>query len=321
MKSLEVQYLGNLLKHPITAGAGPYGYDIGRVLALEDSGIAALTLPSLFAEQIEHAHAVKSHPELLSPEDQFPFTPDEFLQHVEQICVRTRIPIFGSLNGLYEGEWVSYARYLEQMGVAAIELNLYQLPGVGQGLASDQVEERSLELVRAVRRQISIPMAVKLSPHITGMRAFAQALQEAGAQAVVLFNHFFQPDLDIDNIRFVPRIAPSRREDLYIRLSWTEALYSRSSLKICLSGGVHQVEDVVKAVMSGANVVQVVSAILQKGPEYVNRLVEGLQLWLHTHEYDSLNQLRGVLSHIHSNNVGQDTRRAYFKVIQSALKS
>jgi dihydroorotate dehydrogenase (fumarate) len=304
---LTTKYLGLELAHPLMAGASPLSTDLDAVRRLEDAGAAAIVMHSLFEEQItmeqaaslahEDAHA-ESFAEAMSyfpRPDGYRLGPDDYLAQIRKIKAAVKVPVIASLNGVSKGGWLSYARQMQQAGADALELNVYYLP-TDPEIGSGQVEDAAVEMVREVKKGISIPVAVKLGPFYSSLPHFAARLEAAGADGLVLFNRFYQPDIDVEELEVKRTLQYSTSEELNLRLRWLAVLSGRVRPSLAVSGGVHTVNDVVKAVMAGAQAVQVVSAVLQKGPAHLKALREGLAKWLEDHEYESLGQMCGSMN-------------------------
>lgn len=325
---LSTQYLGFKLPHPFTAGASPLCFRMDMVRRLEDAGASALVLHSLFEEQILHFQSgvekhILSHEESYAearsyfPQAQaFPLGPEQYLDHVAQIKGAVGIPVIASLNGLNEGTWIDYARLLEQAGADALELNLYFLPRTEEESAS-VIEDRCVRIVRQVRANVTLPVAVKLSPFFTSLPHFCRRLEEAGANGFVLFNRFFQPDIDIEELETIAHLSLSNSSELLTRLRWLAVLHGRFQCSLAVTGGVHSPEDAIKAVMAGADAIQMVSALLQRGPEWLGEIRRRVELWMEEHEYDSLDQMKGSMSYLHSPNPDVVGRANYMKILQS----
>lgn len=304
---LRTNYLGFDLPHPLMVGASPLALDLDGVKRLEDAGASAIVLPSLFEEQITREqngtimdmdlHA-ESFAEALSyfpePED-FHLGPGNYLEHIRKVKQATGVPVIASLNGTTPLGWVGYAKQMEQAGADALELNVYFM-------ATDPVESgavlerRTLDLVQSVKRAVKLPVAVKLSPYFSALPHLARSLEAAGADALVLFNRFLQPDIDIENLEVAPAIELSTPQELRLRVRWLALLYGNLKIPMAVSGGVHSAEDALKAVMAGAGAVQLVSAVYQQGPEVFTKSLKGMTRWLEEHDYASLNQMRGSMS-------------------------
>ena len=325
--SLATSYLGFELPHPLVPGASPLAEDLDTVRRLEDAGAPMITMYSLFEEQVvrEELSLTQSietpkecYAEALSyfPEpDEFALGPDEYLEQVRKLKAAVAVPVVGSLNGTTEGGWLRYARLIEQAGADALELNLYEL-ALDTKESGEAVERRGLEVVRAVKRQVSIPVAVKLSPFYSSLAYFARRLDEAGADGLVLFNRFYQPDIDVERQELV-RVNLSSPSELLLRVRWIGALAGRVRASLAATGGVHTALDVVKAVMAGAHATQMVAALLRHGPGYLRQARRELALWLEEHEFESLRQMQGSMSLLRCAAPGAYQRANYIKLLQS----
>jgi dihydroorotate dehydrogenase (fumarate) len=287
---LTTNYLGLRLPHPLVAGASPLVDDLELVQRVADAGASAIVMHSLFEEQI--------------------------LEQIRRIRRRVPIPVIASLNGTTEGSWLAYARSMQEAGASAIELNLYELV-TSIDVSAEDVERRSLAVVRAVRKNVTIPVAVKLSPFYTSLPRFASELVAAGADGIVLFNRFYQADIDADALEVVRSLRLSDPGELLLRLRWLAILSAQVRTSYAVSGGVHSGLDAVKAVMTGADCVQVVSALLRHGPERMATLVSELSEWLEQHEYDSLEQARGSMNLKRCPDPRGFERANYVQVLQS----
>lgn len=303
---LSTTYLGFVLPHPLLPGSSPLADDLDGVRRLEDEGAAAIVLRSLFEEQVRaaQAHAVEEAPaggDPLAPPletgrlPDFVLGPDEYLEHVHRIRRAVEVPVIASLSGTHPGWWLSYARLLEQAGASAIELNLYDV-AADPSRSADAVERATLEVVQGVRSTVGIPVAVKLSPFYSSLAHFARRLDRAGASGLVLFNRFYQADIDVDALEVVRRIELSTPAELLLRLRWLAILSGNVEASLAVTGGVHRTVDVVKAILAGAHAVQVVSALIEHGPGHLRALVDGLAEWLERNEYESLAEIQGCLS-------------------------
>jgi len=325
---LTTRYCGLNLAHPLVAGASPLVDDLELVDRLAEAGAAAIVMHSLFEEQIRgealarerfhDAHAL-SHAEagtyLPSP-DAFRLGPDEYLERLRQIKARVDVPVIGSLNGTTTGTWLAHARWMEAAGADALELNLYDLV-TDLDLSSQSVEERARQVVREVCASVRIPVAVKLSPFYTALPRFAASLVDAGAQGLVLFNRFYQADIDPEALEVVRTLRLSERGELLLRLRWLAVLSGRVPTTLAASGGVHDALDAVKALMAGAHCVQLVSCLLRQGPEHLATVREGLLRWLEEHEYESLAQLRGSMDLTRCPDPRAFERANYVQILQS----
>jgi dihydroorotate dehydrogenase (fumarate) len=304
---LSTTYLGLKLPNPLMPGASPMVDDIDNVRRLEDAGAAAIVMHSLFEEQISREQVAtfvhteshgQSFAEALtyfpSPEA-FALGPDEYLEHVRRVKQAVSVPVIGSLNGFSPGGWLEHARLIEQAGADALELNVYYL-GSHPDESSASLEERTVQMVAAVHKTVRIPVAVKLSPYYTSLAHFAKRLDEAGADGLVLFNRFYQPDIDVEELQVRRHIHLSSSAELPLRLTWLALLSPKVKASLAVSGGVHTVLDVVQSVMTGAHAVQMVSALLKRGPSYLATLKRELAQWLEEHEYHSLHQMQGSMN-------------------------
>ncbi len=325
---LTTSYLGLQLAHPFMAGASPLVDDLSMVRRLEDAGSAAIVMHSLYEEQItgeafavqrlleepgESSAEARSYFPALPP---FALGPDEYLEQLWRIRQTVRVPVIGSLNGMTPGGWLSWARLMQDAGAEALELNLY-------GLSTDPaepaaaIEDRAVEVVRTVARAVTIPVAVKLSPFYSALPHFSRRLGQAGARGLVLFNRFYQADIDPEELQVRSVLHLSRSEDLLLRLRWLAILSATGDGDLAVSGGVHTALDAVKAVMAGAHVVQVVSALLRHGPEHLAGLREEFARWVDAHEYESLDQMRGSMNLRHCPDPRAFERMSYLRVLQS----
>jgi dihydroorotate dehydrogenase (fumarate) len=326
--NLKTTYLGFELPHPFVVGASPIAAKLDRVRQAEDAGAAALVMNSLFEEQILHHEAglqqhVYSHEESYaeatsyfpSPED-FHLGPDEYLERIREIKQAVDIPVIASLNGTNLGTWMEYAKYMEEAGADALELNLYYQPRSDEETC-EQVEGGLIEIVEKVRQSVKLPLAVKLSPFFSSLPCFVKRVEEKGANAVVLFNRFYQPDIDIENLEAVPSLKLSDSSELLLRLRWLAILAGRTQLNLAVTGGVHTHEDAVKAVMAGADAIQLVSTLLRNGLPQITKLRRELAQWMEEREYESLAQMKGSMSYQHAPNPEAIERANYLRILQS----
>lgn len=307
MPDLSTTYLGLPCKNPLVASASPLSKKLDRIRQLEDAGAAAIVMYSLFEEQImreideldcylnlatnSYAEALSYFPDL----DHYNVGPDGYLEHLRRAKEAVSIPVIGSLNGVSAGGWVEYAQKIEQAGADALELNIYYLP-TDLEMSSSMLEKIYVNLVREVRAAIHIPLALKLSPFITALPHLAARFTEAGANGLVLFNRFYQPDFDLEALEVVPHLELSTSHELLLPLRWIALLYGRISADFALTSGIHRVQDIVKAVMAGANVTMLASELLIHGPDRITHLLEELEQWMEQYEYLSIAQMRGSMS-------------------------
>jgi dihydroorotate dehydrogenase (fumarate) len=301
--------------------------DLDNVRRLEDAGAAAIVMHSLFEEQITREqlgdlYSVEMHEdsfaEALSyfPQPQeYRLGPDTYLEQLRKIKAAVRVPVIASLNGTSPAGWLDYAKLIEQAGADALELNVYYL-ATQAWETSESVERRTLESVRIVKGAVKIPVAVKLSPFYSSLANLAKQLDDARADALVLFNRFYQPDIDVEELEVVPSLQLSDSSELLLRLRWLAILSGHVKGSLACSGGVHSPLDAVKAIMAGAHAVQLVSALLKREPEYLTTVREGLEKWMEEHEYASVAQMHGSMSHQKSPNPQALERANYMKILQ-----
>jgi dihydroorotate dehydrogenase (fumarate) len=304
---LNTQYLGMRLPHPLVAGASPLSDDLDGVRRLEDAGAAAIVLRSLFEEQITREQVAEymnldypgeSFAEAISyfpSPNAFALGPVQYLEHLRRAKDAVNIPIVASLNGATPGGWIEYARLMAEAGADALELNLYRIATDPETTSAD-IERQAVDTVRAVKQSVTIPVAVKLSSFYTALAHLARELDVAGADGLVLFNRFYQPDIDPEGLAAIRRLHLSDSSELLLRLHWMAILSGRVRASLAVSGGVHAALDVIKATMAGAHVTQMVSALLMNGPAHFQRVLDGLASWMTEHEWDSLADMRGNMS-------------------------
>ena len=326
--NLETDYLGLKLKNPLMPGASPLADDLATVRRLEDAGAAAIVMHSLFEEQIELERGslerdVESHTEsfaealsYLPDEDDFNETSEQYLQLISKIKASVSVPVIASLNGITPGGWISHAKLMEQAGADALELNYYDLPS-DPAKTGAQIEARAVALVEAIRENVTIPIAVKLSPFFSSLPNFVQHLLEAGANGVVLFNRFYQPDINIEDLDTESVLELSTPSELRLRLRWLAVLSAQINTSYAATGGVHSAQDAVRAIMAGAHVVQIVSALLRNGPEHLGTVLADLTQWLEEHEYESLAQMRGTMNLKHCPDATAFERANYLRILKS----
>ena len=324
----ETSYLGIRLEHPFIAGASPFGYRVDSVKRLEDAGCAAVVLHSLFEEQItfeqeeriaglsvydrEFAEVFAEFPS----STEYPLQPDQYAEHIQRVKEAVAIPVIGSLNGRTKESWLEFAKVIEQAGADALELNLYQVV-TDLGVPSAHVESQLVGIVQEVKRLVKIPVSVKLSPFFTAVGNLVRQLDEAGAAGVVLFNRFYQPDIDIRTLRVFPQAELSTSAELLLRLRWIAILHGRVRPSLAVSGGVATPRDGIKAVLAGADAVQIVSALLRHGPAYVATMRRGLEAWLEKQQASSLDEMKGTVSLQTKRDPGAFERAHYIRVLHS----
>jgi len=328
MSDLTTRYLGHALKSPLVASASPLCESVDNLRRMEDAGIGAVVLPSLFEEQLELesigidsalSRGEESFAESLSylPElETYNAGPEGYLESIHMAKRSIAIPVIASLNGVSRGGWVQYAGLMQEAGADAIELNLYDVV-TDPSRSSAQVEQDYCELISELKARVTVPIAVKLSPFFTAIPYVARRLDEAGADALVLFNRFYQPEFDIESLEIASKLKLSSREDLLLRLHWTAILYGRTRADLALTGGVHEAEDIVKAVMAGASVAMMTSALLRRGIHHARIVLDGLSRWMREHEYESILQMRGSMSRQLGPRPAMFDRVNYMKVLGS----
>ncbi len=324
---LSTTYMGFKLDHPLIPGASPLVDNLENVKRLEDAGAPMIVMHSLFEEQIVNeelyfAHALEQGDSSTSEAtnyfpwpSEFALGVDEYLEQIARIKLIVSVPVIASLNGTTEGGWLAYAGMIEQAGADGLELNIYDV-AADPSETGEQVEARALRVIRAVRDSLSIPVAVKLSPFYSSMSHFAKEVDETGVEGLVLFNRFYQPDIDIEHLEVV-RINLSSPADLLLRLRWLALLHGKVRASLACTGGVHSASDAIKAVMAGADAAQIVSALLQRGPSYLRTVREGMAHWLEEHGYESLAQMRGSMSLSRCADPKAYERANYMRVLQS----
>jgi dihydroorotate dehydrogenase (fumarate) len=304
---LKTTYLGLKLKNPIVASASPLSRNLEGMKRLEDAGCAAVVMYSLFEEQIEHeaaeldhylAYGSNSHAEALdyfpTPEE-YNLGPDQYVELLHTAKQSLGIPVIGSLNGISAGGWIDYAQKMEQAGADAIELNIYYIP-TDPALTSQEVEDRYINVLHAVKRAVRVPVAVKLSPYFSSLAHVAARLDRAGANGLVLFNRFYQPDFDLDALEVKPEVSLSTSAAMRLPLTWIAILHGVVKTSLAGTSGIHTASDVIKMVMAGADVTMMCSALLQHGPKHVTTVLEDLNKWMVEHEYLSVEQMKGSMS-------------------------
>lgn len=325
---LSTRYMGLSLKNPVIASSSPLSESLDGIKRLEDSGAAAIVLFSLFEEQVRRDNdafealldsGADSFAESLSyfpPVDRTPKGPEQYLNLIRTAVGATEIPIIGSLNGVTNEGWIDYAEQIQDAGAHALELNIYFIP-TDLDLSPQQVEQRYFDILQAVKGSVSIPVAIKLSPFFSAIGNMARRLSEAGADGLVLFNRFYQPDIDLNLLQVDSRASLSTAEEIRLPLLWIAVLYGRVNASLAASRGVQSADEIVKYLLAGADVVTVASALMKYGPQYLQVLLDDLEQWLTARGYQSLEEVRGVMSRQHAVNPGAFERVNYIKVLES----
>jgi len=328
MTDLTTTYLGLNLKNPLVASASPLCEHLDNIKRMEDAGAGAAVLHSLFEEQIsfesQHlnqflTYGTESFAESLSyfPDlGNYKLGPDGYLDHVRRAKATVGIPVIGSLNGVSTGGWIRYAKMIQEAGADALELNVYYIP-TDPEMTSTQVEQMYLDLVRDVKATLRIPVAVKLGHAFTAIANLVRRLDQAGADGLVLFNRFYQPDFDLENLEAAPRLTLSNSYELLLRIHWVAILYGRIKADLAITGGVHTAEDVLKAMMSGARVAMMTSALLKNGIGHLAKVRSDLLAWMEEHEYTSIREMQGSMSYRSVAQPAAFERGNYMKVLSS----
>jgi dihydroorotate dehydrogenase (fumarate) len=328
MPDLSTTYLGLTLRNPLVVSAGPLCESVDNIRRMEDAGAGAVVLHSLFEEQItlesqyldryltdgtdSFAESLTYFPDIAS----YRLGPDDYLEHVRRAKAAVGIPVVGSLNGVSSGGWTRYAKKIEQAGADALELNVYYIP-TDPDLTGGGVEQMYADLVRDVKASIGIPVAVKIGHFWSALANAAARLDRAGADALVLFNRFYLPDFDLESLEVVPRLTLSNSYELLVRLHWVAILYGHLRCDLAVTGGVHTHEDVLKAMMAGARVAMMTSALLRNGIEHLAAIRSQLQAWMEAHEYESIHQMQGSMSYRSVREPAAFERANYMKVLSS----
>jgi len=327
MIDLSTKYLGLQLRTPLVASASPLSHELSGIRRLEDVGASAVVLYSLFEEQIsQESYNLEHHLQAgtesfaeavtyLPQSHDFHAGPDEYLSHIVNAKDAVDIPIIASLNGATLGGWTDYARRIEQAGADAIECNIYFLP-TDMNTTSLEIENEYLDILRAVKLAVHIPVAVKLSPFFSNTANMAKRLDATGADGLVLFNRFYQPDIDLDNLVIQPNVLLSTPQDLRLPLTWVGILYGRVKASLAATSGIHQAEDVVKMLMVGARATMMCSVLLREGAEHIRFVERQLEQWMADHEYESVHQMQGSMSQLRCADPSAFERAQYMRAVK-----
>ncbi|MDH3948047.1 MAG: dihydroorotate dehydrogenase-like protein [Gammaproteobacteria bacterium] len=328
MADLTTEYLGLKLANPLVPSASPLSKDLDMAKQLEDAGASALVMYSLFEEKIDyeeehmarflheqaigHGEATSFHPappEYISHQD-------EYLEQLHNLKTHLDIPIIASLNGTSSSGWIHYGKELQQAGADALELNVYYVAADPDETSQD-VEARYINLLKDLRQHVSLPITMKLSSQFSSILYMAQQLEAAGANGLALFNRFYQPDVDLENLNVIPKLELSSSMESLLRIRWVALLHGRVNLSLAVTGGFHTTEDILKALLAGADVTHLCSALLHHGPEHITEILSDLNAWLDEHEYESINQLKGSISQEHAIEPAAYERANYVNVLDS----
>ncbi|HLB00508.1 MAG TPA: dihydroorotate dehydrogenase-like protein [Bacteroidota bacterium] len=324
---LTTTYLGLILKNPIVPSAGPLSHTLDSMKRLEDSGAAAVVMYSLFEEQIAHdtaelnhylSHGTECFAESLTyfPEvAEYNLGPEEYVELVRKAKESLSIPVIGSLNGITSGGWIDYARKIQQAGADALELNVYYI-STDLEIPATEVEDRYAEVLHAVKRAVTIPVAMKLSPYFSSMANMARRLDHAGVNGLVLFNRFYQPDIDLEELEVLPNVILSTPQAIRLPLRWIAILHGRLKASLAASSGIHTAEDVIKMLMAGADVTMMCSALLRRGPGHIAKVLAEVRQWMIDHEYVSVSQMKGSMSQKSVADPAAFERANYMKALQ-----
>jgi len=327
MIDLSTQYLGMKLRTPLVPSASPLSQEVSSIRRLEDAGASAVVLYSLFEEQLRQEsieldyhmnEATESFAESLTffPQpSEFRLGPDGYLELIRKAKDAVKIPIIASLNGTTVGGWTRYAREIQQAGADALECNIYYIP-TDPHLSSAQVEQTYVEIVHSVKSTVTIPVAVKISPFFSNLAYMAQRLDAAGADSLVLFNRFYQPDVDLEELEIKPNVLLSTPQALRLPLTWIGILYGRVKANLAATSGIHDAHDIIKMLMVGASATMVCSSLLRNGINHIRTLEQGMKDWMERHEYESVSQMQGSMSQLRCPDPGAFERAQYMRAIK-----
>jgi dihydroorotate dehydrogenase (fumarate) len=328
MIDLTTNYLGLQLRTPLVASASPLSQELDGIRRLEDAGASAIVLYSLFEEQLrqesfeleyhltEGTDSFAEASSFFPQPNEFHLGPEGYLNHIRKAKKAVSVPIIASLNGTTVGGWTQYAKLIEQAGADALECNIYFI-AADPDLTSLAIEKEYLDILKAVKSVVKIPVAIKLSPYFSNMANMAKRLDEAGANALVLFNRFYQPDINLEELEIQPNVLLSGPQALRLPLTWIGILYGRIRANLAATSGVHSGEDVLKLVMVGADVTMLCSALLRNGIDHLRKVESGLLEWMEKHEYESVQQMKGSMSQIRCPNPSAFERAQYMKAVKS----
>ena len=327
MSDLTTRYLGMQLRTPLVASASPLSQEIADIRRLEDAGASAVILYSLFEEQLRQesleldfylSEGTESHPESIKffPEpSEFRLGPDEYLEHIRKAKAAVKIPVIASLNGSSVGGWIQYATQMQEAGADALECNIYWIV-TNPDTTSADVEQHYLDILQAVKSAVTIPVAVKVSPFFSNMANMAKRLDAAGADGLVLFNRFYQPDIDLETLELNPHVLLSTPQAMRLPLTWIGILYGRVQASLAATSGIHGAEDVIKLLMVGANVTMLCSTLLRNGINHLRAIEQGVRQWMESHEYESVQQMQGSMSQKNCPDPSAFERAQYMRAVK-----
>ncbi len=325
---LSTRYLGLNLRSPLVPSASPLSDDIGNIKRMEDAGAGAIVLHSLFEEQLTREQEALQHHLMFGTEsfaealtylpepEEFPVGPDEYLNHIRKTKEAVKIPVIASLNGSTIGGWVDFAKKIQQAGADALELNIYFIP-TDLDRTAVEIEQTYVDILGAVKGVVSFPVAVKLHPFFSSLANVAKRLDQAGASALVLFNRFYQPDMDLETLEVKTNVLLSTPQALRLPLRWIAILYDRVKADLAATGGIHEASDALKVLMAGADVAMMCSGLYKKGIEHLQSVKVGMCEWMEEHDYESVRQLQGSMSQKYCSDPTAFERAQYMRAVLS----
>ena len=325
---LKTKYMGLELKNPVAASASPLTQEADSAKKLEDAGVSAIVVHSLFEEQLSHESGELDHyltagaesfaeaTTYFPAQDDFKLGPVEYLDHIASLKKSLEIPIIGSLNGVSKGGWVDYAKNIQEAGADALELNVYYVP-TDPEMDGSKIEEMYIDTLKAVKANVNIPVAIKVGPFFTAMANMAKKLDDAGADALVLFNRFYQPDFDLDKLEVVPNLLLSSKYEMRLPLRWIAILFDKVKASLAATRGIQDAEDVIKIMMAGGDVAMIASEFLRNGAGKATGIINGMKAWMEEKEYESVEQMKGSMSQKAVGEPAAFERANYMKTLQS----
>lgn len=329
MLDLTTRYLGLQLRTPLVASASPLSHEISSIRQLEDAGASAVVLYSLFEEQLRQesleldfylSEGTESYAESLSyfPEPQeFHLGPDDYLDHIRKAKAAVQIPVIASLNGSSVGGWIQYATQIEEAGADALECNIYWIV-TDPKVTSAEVEQHYIDIVKAVKTAVHIPVAIKLSPFFSNFANMAQRIDQAGADGLTLFNRFYQPDIDLEALELAPHVLLSTPQAMRLPLTWVGILHGKVKASLAATSGIHTGDDVIKLLMVGADVTMLCSTLLRNGINHLRAIEQGVRQWMESHEYTSISEMKGSMSQKRCADPSAFERAQYMKAVKGA---
>jgi dihydroorotate dehydrogenase (fumarate) len=328
MVDLSTKYMGLSLKSPLVASSSPLCANVDNIKRMEDAGAGAVVLHSLFEEQVnfeqmqldtylqkgteQFAESLTYLPDI----GNYKFTTNQYLEHIRKCKDSVKMPVIGSLNGISRSGWIRYAREIQDAGADALELNVFYLPDDPR-MSSEEVESNYIGLIKDVTESVIIPVAVKINPFLSAIPYMLSRFKKTGASAVVLFNRFYQPDIDLDTLKLVPKLKLSTSDELALRLRWTGLVFNKISIDIAITGGVHSASDSLKCIAAGASVAMLTSVLLERGIQYLEMLKSGMVEWLEVHGYESVKSIQGIMSRTASGQSEAYVRTNYLQILGS----